>query len=512
MATKVKPASVGWESYASGSAVDHFAWWVSEYCVQSIEEFAGTPLHLEDFQYQFMGEALAVDDFDNPIWKSCVLVLPRKNGKTTLLAAYAVYRLLNDIGQPEILLAASSDKQAGRLFDSVLSFVRQSPALAAQLHLREYIGEIARVDGGGKILRMSSDPGRLHGYNPSLVIIDELAQWLTPSLRKAFAALTTGGGARKSSQTFTITTAGEAQDRKTSILGRLIDGNEARGEIVRPHDALTVSRNYDGKTLLYNYSAPTEDPSEVEAIKRANPAPWITTEYLARQAANPELTTAEFMQLHGCVWVEGVNSWIKRSDWDALIVEGLEPAPGTPIFLGIDAAFSQDCTAVGIAWCLEDGRIGVKAHVWSPKADNPAHDYSYGRLDNRVIVPFVAEMQDQGLEIAEVVYDRRFMDTIALMLEEAGFPVADAWSSADFRALAWKGMEDGITNGSIVHDGDEVLATHVTNAEAVHQDNGIKVSKLANERSRKIDAFVAVAMAHWRAKLSQSANAFVGVW
>jgi phage terminase large subunit-like protein len=46
------------------------------------------------------------------------MIAPRKDGKTALLAAVAFYRLLTDEGRPEILLAASSDRQAGRLFDA----------------------------------------------------------------------------------------------------------------------------------------------------------------------------------------------------------------------------------------------------------------------------------------------------------------------------------------------------------------------------------------------------------
>ena len=62
----------------------------------------------------------------------------------------------------------------------------------------------------GVIYRLSSDPARLYGYNPTLVVVDELAQWTTPNLRRAYAALTSGGGARSAPQVFTITTAGEA--------------------------------------------------------------------------------------------------------------------------------------------------------------------------------------------------------------------------------------------------------------------------------------------------------------
>ena len=39
-------------------------------------------------------------------------------------------------------------------------------------------------------------------------------------------------------------------------------------------------------------------------MKLANPASWITRDYLRRQAENPELTDAQVLQLHGCVWAE----------------------------------------------------------------------------------------------------------------------------------------------------------------------------------------------------------------
>ena len=181
--------------------------WCEKYLVQSVDRWAGQPLVLEDFQREVMDEALGRDG-DSYRWKTLVLVLPRKNGKTSLLAAYALFRLLTDEGQPEILLAAASDKQAGRLFDAVYSFVHQSTELQDHVHLRAYQGEISRKDGGGKILRMASDPATLHGYNPSLVVCDELHAWTKPSQRKGWAALTTGGGGRQLTQVVVISTAG----------------------------------------------------------------------------------------------------------------------------------------------------------------------------------------------------------------------------------------------------------------------------------------------------------------
>ena len=39
-------------------------------------------------------EALAFDESGWPLWRSVVLICPRKNGKTALLAALSLYRLL----------------------------------------------------------------------------------------------------------------------------------------------------------------------------------------------------------------------------------------------------------------------------------------------------------------------------------------------------------------------------------------------------------------------------------
>lgn len=82
---------------------------------------------LEPWQRRMMGEALAYNSDGWATWSSTVMVAPRKNGKTAMLAALSLYRLLTDEGRPEILLAASSDKQAGRLFDAAGDDARRIP-------------------------------------------------------------------------------------------------------------------------------------------------------------------------------------------------------------------------------------------------------------------------------------------------------------------------------------------------------------------------------------------------
>jgi hypothetical protein len=288
--------------------VDHFAAFCAT-LTQSDDCWEGQPLKLEPWQKRFWREAL--ED-----WRSVVLIVPRKNGKTQMLAAFALYELVYETRRPEILLAAASDRQAGRLFDAAARFVRRHPGLSERLRVRDHEGTIVREDGLGSIIRLTADPGRLYGYSPTLVVCDELAFWTTPSLRRAYAALTSGGGARSAPRTFTITTAGEAAHRHDSLLGGILDAALDADDLERK-PGLTIARLRAARTLVYSYEAPTSDPHDVKAMKLANPASWITAAYLRRQAENPELTDAQVLQLHGCVWAESSSTWIPPAAWQA---------------------------------------------------------------------------------------------------------------------------------------------------------------------------------------------------
>lgn len=480
-----------WESYATGSRVEHFAWWCAEYLVQSIDQFAGKPLILEEWQLEFFGEALSVTDADgvDATFSSLALIASRKQGKTTMLAAYALYRFFNDETQPEILLAAASDKQAGRLFDACAQFIRRSPELMDQVSLREYIGEIARADGGGKIVRMANSGDNLAGYNPSLVIADELASWSKPSQRKAWAQLTTAGGARKNTQVFTITTAGAAEDRESGILGRLIDGNEAIGELEK-HPGLTISRNFDARTLVYNYSAPTEDPRDTAAMKLANPASWITEEFLARQAANPELSKAEVLQLHGCVWVAGASVWIEPAWWNDAIERGVRIPDGARVSLGIDIGLVNDASAVVLAWRRpEDGKVIVEARIWTPK---PGQNVRLSDVDDFVIAC------NERYEISGAFFDPRFYVASSERLDsEFGIPMVVMQQNSSVMADAYQAFYTMIQAGEIrwnaSADNAADFTSHVLGAQAELGDRGWKLSKI--RQRQRIDALVASVMA-----------------
>jgi phage terminase large subunit-like protein len=416
-----------------------------------------------------------------------------------MLAAYSLYHLLEDGGSPEVLLAASSDKQAGRLFEAGCSFLRANPALDGRVHLREYVGEISRKDGQGKVIRMASDPSRAHGYNPSKVIADELHAWTTPSLRRAWGAFTTGGGARLSSQTFAITTAGEANERATSILGRLLAQNEQRGQLEQT-PGLTVSRNHQARTLVYNYAAPTADRHDVVALKVANPATWISPAYLTEQAENPALTDAEVLQLHGCVWAAGETTWLPASAFAALHTDRLLQV-GEQIVLGFDGSEKRDETWL-VAATL-DGHIEPLAAWWRPH--QAADDWRIPRREVHAAVAAAFERY-QVLELAvdppgwyaefDDWTDRHGIDTVIAF--ETRMPKR--------LAPACERTRTAILNQALSHGGplSQRLETHIGNCVIRDTPYGTAISKQHPDSPKRIDGAIAAIIAHDRATWHQT--------
>lgn len=533
-----------WQGYAVGTAVDHFVWWAAQHCEQSVDRWAGMPLTLEAWQVEFMGEALALTAADLWAWGTVVLVLPRKNGKTALLAAYALYRLVEDEGSPEILLAASSDEQAGRLFDYAAAYIRRSAYLTSLLIIRDYVGEIARRDGAGVLYRLSSDAKRLHGYNPSLVICDELHAWTTPSLRAAWGVLTTADAARSAPQVFAITTAGEAGDRETGILGRLLDDAASMGEVVQ-EGAKTIIRHARGRTLLYVYEAEGEavDPRPLreaasawmtavreygadseqaldrmavveewrtsigEAAKAANPASWITADYLAEKAESAALGVAHFLQLHCNVWSDVADAYIPGSAWDRCAAPGRPDrlsfiAPGRSVDLGADGSRTYDTTAVAWASMAEDGIIEVDCHVFSARADAPHHElHPGGRIRWSAVESFLDDRFDV-YRVVDVAYDPRYLDRSADLIVEkvpdARVFAVEPQSKARHEAEAV--FERLVADGKVRHRGDAVLRSHVTAAKVERDPRTGEIRRVSKRADhRPIDAVAAMSLAVWRA-------------
>ena len=474
-------------------------------------EDMGRPLRLEDWQVDLFAEALELDAAGRPRWQTVATCIPRGNGKTTMLAAYALYRLLADADNPKILMCAASDRQANRLFEAARGMVERSPFLLDRLAIQDYRGRLYRKDGQGEILRLSSKPETALGFRPSLVICDELAQWVQPQLRRTWAAHTTGGVGRQHAQVFAISTAGRAHEREEGILGRMLDANEAAGRVTRPHAGLTVARNDDASVLTFNYAAPTSSVEDVDAVKLANPRRGVTREWLARQLASPETTTAEKLQLHAGVWSALDETWVALEAWGAAANPAREVRVRAKVVLGLDGsrggAYGHDATAL-IGATIEERPHLFLLGVW----ERPAHlqrgeewDVPAGEVDQAVSEAF------ERLRVERFYCDAHLWQTEVDQWQGRWSRCAVRRFPVNRPARMGEALERFTTDlhgGRFTHDAHPVLTRHVLTArrhETRGTINALLVPPGGAERLH-IDAAIAAVLAYTAAREAQAAG------
>jgi phage terminase large subunit-like protein len=108
-----------------------FARFCRAFLRQSKGRWAGKPLELEQWQYEIIATMLARDENGRRRFTEGLLGLPRKNGKSTLSSAIALFFLifegtLHDAGA-EVYAAAASKDQAKIVFSEAKRMVLSSP-------------------------------------------------------------------------------------------------------------------------------------------------------------------------------------------------------------------------------------------------------------------------------------------------------------------------------------------------------------------------------------------------
>jgi phage terminase large subunit-like protein len=151
-----------------------------------------------------------LEPFQRRIVRACfgsqrevVVLLPRGNGKTTLLAAIALHHILT-VPRPAVVCAASSRDQARVLYEAARDLA-QHPAVAGRVTLRHLE---MRVEGGTFRVIAASAP-QAHGLSPTLAIVDELQAAKDGHL---FDALQTALLKRPGAKLITISTAAAGAD------------------------------------------------------------------------------------------------------------------------------------------------------------------------------------------------------------------------------------------------------------------------------------------------------------
>lgn len=526
------------------ASADRVCAWFPRYCSHSKGERAHSRFDLLDYQAQLILRPLFgwVRDDGTRRFRKAYIEIPKKNGKTQLIAGLALYMLLAD-GEPgaEVYVAAGDREQARILFNAAKAMVEASPALSKRVIC--YRNHIARRDDPTAFFQvLSAEAATKHGPNIHCLIVDELH--VQPD-RELVETLTRGVIARRQPLILLITTAGDDDESicyeeydyaKRVLSGTIVDEQHL--------------------PVIFEAS-PADDWTSPDVWRRVNPGldATITESAIAGfalEAANEPRKRNDFLRFHLNRWTNQATAWIPIEWWDACD----EPVPADDELrqydgaVGIDMAQKIDLAAGVAAFRLPlqddeaveqvevsteqetgeivrrrvslDYRVAVVPKFWMPeetirervKNDRVPYDLWRGEklveaVDGAVmgadpiVQYFVGRDGRSGLvkrfprlKQAQFAYDPAFATEIALTLRDRyGLTTVEVLQNYKHLSEACQVFEALVKAKRILHGGHRLLRWNLENV-AIKSDDAGRVRPVKPRRSTKrIDGIVALILA-----------------
>lgn len=410
--------------------------------------------------------------------RTYLLGVPRKNAKSTLGAALAVYQLVVDTADPapQIISAAGDRKQARLVFDEAKRMVNSSPDLLDVCTV--WRDEIRCELTDGLYKAVSADAGLAHGLNPSFVIVDEYHVHKNADL---YTALTTGSATRNQPLTLIISTAGydlESPLGKLYQYGRRVEAGEV-----------------DDPSFGFRWYGPREDedidPADPKVWERFNPSMSIMNleEF---ESAYKSTQESEFIRYRLNGWTSSATAFLPHGAWEDREDKTKKLEPNDEVVLGFDGAWKGDSTAL-VAWRLNDLHCEVLGHWEAPIGDphwrTPAHD-----VEDRIRWAW------ETYTVREVVADPWRFEQSLLKLQEEGLPIVEFPTNSLARIIpATQAFYEAVMDDKVTHNGDPALARHLANATTKVDTRGIRIVKEYRSSQKFIDLAVAAIIGLQRA-------------
>lgn len=479
--------------------------------------WAGKPFTLlkwqKDLIAQLFGWKKTLDNTRK--YRTCYIEVPRKNGKSAISSALALYLLMAD-GESggEVYCAAGDRAQAAIVYDVAKRMYESSEKLEGQLEVFKrtmYHGESM-----SKYEVLSADVPGKHGLNASGIIIDELH--VQPN-RELVDVLVTSTGAREQPLTIMITTAG--YDRESICW----EYHEYARQVIEG----TINDDTFFGTI---YAADEKDNWEDEKTwKKANPSlgHTISLEYLRNEFKKAKEIPAyqnTFRRLHLNQWTSQSARFIDMMQWNESygIVDSAE-LQGKTCCGGLDLASTIDIAALALVFPPEDPMWEYKVLLffWIPgdnirekvRRDRVPYDlwveqgYIRATPGNVIDYSFIrAEINrlKELYDIQEIAYDPWNATQLTLELsEQDGMTMIPLRQGFQSMSSPTKEFLKLIVSKRLHHGGNPVL-TWMADNMSVKTDPAGNIKPCKEKRTQRIDGIVATIMALDRASRNASAG------
>lgn len=347
--------------YYSVSRANHVIEFIENFCCHSKGKLRGKLVVLELWEKALLATVFGFIDINgNRKYREAILIVGKKNGKSLISSAVALYMLVADgEGGPEIYAVATKKDQAKIIWNESKRMRNKSPALKKRI--RALVNDLFCDANDGVYKPVASDSDTLDGLNIHCILMDEFHQWKNG--RPLYNIMADGVSAREQPLNFMTSTAGvvreDIYDEKYDEAERVINGYDDPDGY---HDDRFIP-------FIYELDARAEwtDP---KMWQKANPGIGTIknlqtlTDKVERAKSNPKMVKNLVCKEFNIRETTG-ESWLTFEEIDnreLFDIKELKPLYG---FGGYDLSSTTDLTAAVVMFVI-DGKIYVLSMFWIP--------------------------------------------------------------------------------------------------------------------------------------------------
>lgn len=473
-------------------------------------ESAGQKFNIQPFQEFFIKVLFGWQRKDGGRrFRKAYLEIARKNGKTELAAAIAVYCFLMDAETgAEVYTAATTRDQARIAFDTAKVFLKSlqkdSRTFNKLVNVLKYNCNVPSTNT--KFEAVSADADTLDGLNPHFACIDEYHAHKTSDVLEV---METGMGSRTQPLLLITTTAGFNRESPCYYFRKvLIDILEKRKE-----DNTVFS-------LLFCLDE-GDDWQDKKNWTKSNPNLGITPymEYMDNQyqkAINEGAAKQiQFMTKNLNVWTTTSSVWISQQYIDETrIVYEDDALYNKKCYAGLDLASTRDIAALVLCFPVQAGidKPHIKSYFFCPEDNVRERSLSDG-------VPYVQWAQDGNIIMTDgnvtdydfikakvieltakykiecIAFDRWNASQLVIQLTNDGATMKPFGQGFISMSAPTKEVEKMFISNTISHDGNPVMEWMLSNVMLRFDPAGnVKIDKAKS--TEKVDGPVAMVMAY----------------